>query len=702
MLETSHCIQQYSNIKEIKKLNDNYIAISTSLDGGRIVSFDTCDTLATIYHERLNDKTLAISFSPDGEFMAFSNASHIYVIHIKSKAVLKTINADNDIIEKLTFDLESKYILASTQNGRVLQYKCDGSSLLGRLYSFKQSDHTQTNKATSFAFYEDTMACSSEKGTIFCINLHSRTNKIVFTNNTLKVTSLCFLDNNYIISGDEKGDLYLNYLKNNSLVKKQETLFTQITQILLMPNKKYIILSGDENYIAIYNARTLKLVHSKYIGFSDVPKQIIITDENTLIASLVNNSIEKIMLPNAKKLKSFLVNKDFDKAYLLIEQDPLLRDTREYEILEIAYAKIYTAALDALVKQNKTLALKLTNIFKEIDEKQEDLQLLFKAFENYTRFKILYNEKKYALAYAMSVKYPPLMQTIQYINMEKIWENIFAKAQTQMLQGKKENALAMFNKFATIPQKRPSIKLVLKYHSEFTQFNRALKYKNYKAIARIIKKNALFTLIPAYENIEKEMQKSIYNIQKNINKCELESALKQLSKLQNIDSIAGEVSLQKDECKALQELQDAYAINDFIQCYEIIDKHDSLNATQLGGLLHKHWLKIISKCEFYALKGNFKDIKESLGELVKLSTRKEKIGDLFRLAFHIKIKALIERENFPKAEGIIYSYIDIFGSDTEIIYIMKLYEVKANTKLAITQDCRLSRDKWFESSVIME
>jgi len=701
MLETFQCLRTRSEIKEIKKLDTNNIAIGTSLHGVKIFSYDGCNTPVTISHEQLNADSSAITFSSNAEFMAFSNKSYIYVFHLGSQIVLKTIKADGEKIEKLSFDPESKYIIASTQSGRVLQYRYDGSSLIGRLYSFEQSKLGSASKATAFAFNGDVIACAGNNGTIFCINLHSRANKIILKNNSLKINSLCFLDADYILSGDEKGDLCLNYLKDNSLVKKQETLFTCITQILLMPNKKYIMISGDANYVAIYNAKTLKLLHSKYVEFDDTPRKIIIADKDTLIATLDNNSVLKIILPNADKLKSFILSKELDKAYREVEKDPLLRDTREYKILEIAYAKIYGAALDSLIKENKDVALKLTSIFKYIDEKQSDIQLLFKAFENYPRFKTLYAEKKYALAYAMSNKFPPLMKTFQYSKMEEFWDDTFSNAQRQIAHGKRENALALLNEFATVSQKRPIIKLLLKHHKEFTQFMQALEIKDYKTIAKISKENALFTLLESYKKIEEEMQKSIHNIQKNIHKCELESAVQQLSKLHNIDSIAEEVSLQKDECRALKKLQDAYKINDFNKCFEVIDKYHALNATQLGILLQKHWLKVISECEAFALKGNVKEIKESLGELINLNSRRDKIGDLFRLAFHTKIKGLIHKKLYKKSEAIIYSYIDIFGSDTEIVSIMKLYQHASKTKLAITQDSRFNRDKWLESSLIM-
>jgi hypothetical protein len=90
-----------------------------------------------------------------------------------------------------------------------------------------------------------------------------------------------------------------------------------------------------------------------------------------------------------------------------------------------------------------------------------------------------------------------------------------------------------------------------------------------------------------------------------------------------------------------------------------------------------------------------------LGELINLKTRRDKIGDLFRLGFHIKIKIFIHKKTYKKAESILYSYLDIFGIDKETNNIMRMYEKLSKTKLALSQESRITRNRWIESEFIM-
>ena len=707
MLETSHCLRTRSQIQELKKLDNNLVAIATLQHGVRLFSSQECENKVSISHEHLNSQTKAVAFSPNAEFVAFTKDSFIFILHIPSKIVLKTIKADGEIIQKLKFDLDSKYIIAATQSGRVFQYRYDGSSLIGRLYSFEQIQLKRKSKASaisSFAFHKNIMACGGNNGTIFTINLHSRANKIIIQNDgASRITSMCFLNDIELLSTDSLGRIYLNSIKNAQLVKKVDTGLTKITQALLMPNPQYLMIIGGTKNVAVYDTISLKLLHKKYVEFEDIVTNLEILDENTLIATLQHSSIEKIDLPTTSKLKSFIISNELSKAYDLVKKDPLLLSTKEFKVLEIAYKRVYTQALNALIKGNKDVALKITQSFKYVDAKRDDIDLLYKAFENYPRFKSLYIEKKYTLAYAMAAKFSPLTQTFQYAKMEELWKETCDNAQRQIAHGHHENATTLLSTFATVLEKRPYIKLILNHNNELIQFNQALQSKDYKIIHSLANSNPIFTLLTEYRTIEQDMNKELAHVQKYIDTCDLGKAVAKLSKLQNIHSIQERVSQQKEECRALKQLQDAYEANNFIKCYEVIDNHPFLNATDLGELLQAHWLKIIHACEAFAIKGNVKDIKEKLAELISLNTRRDKIGDLFRLAFHTKIKAYVAIKSYKKAEFIIYSYIDIFGLDNEIKSIMKIYESRSKIKLALTHNIndREDRDKWIHSQEIM-
>jgi hypothetical protein len=145
-----------------------------------------------------------------------------------------------------------------------------------------------------------------------------------------------------------------------------------------------------------------------------------------------------------------------------------------------------------------------------------------------------------------------------------------------------------------------------------------------------------------------------------------------------------------------------YEKNNFVQCYETLDTHLELDSMQLAKLLEEHWKKKVYSCEIFALEGNIKALKDTLGELIHVTTRKEKIGELLRLSFHVKIKNEINYSHYKSAENFIYSYIDIFGMDSEITQLMKKFESSSRRKLAITfmQKKHKERNAWRYADII--
>ncbi len=423
-----------------------------------------------------------------------------------------------------------------------------------------------------------------------------------------------------------------------------------------------------------------------------------------MVVSLKNQKILHVELPSRERLSSLILQNSLDAAYELIAREPMLQETLEHKSLEKMYDKAYKDAVNALINQNKELANQLMITYRDIDVKEEPIRLLFKSFENYNRFKTLYLEKKYALAYAMSTKFPALKMTIQYESMEIKWKETFTNAQRHILLGKPDYAKALLKEYITVTAKRPIIQLILKHNDLFIDFLRALDKKDFKRVNEIARQNVLFTQMPIYETLESDIQKSITRVEAYIKRNKIELAKKSLAKIEGTPGFDKKVVQLYSMCDDMQKLQEAYEKDDFYACYELIDTFGHLSFSELGELLQKYWLKLMDECEEFALKGNIQSIKAVLGELITLDGRKDRIGDLLRVSFQVQIKYFLSKKKFKSAQSVIYSYVDIFAKDSEISSLMSKYESLTRKKLAITlsQDEKLSRDSWRESKLIID
>jgi len=705
------CQTSKSNITKLTALNGSLVAYSTKLHGVKIIDCNECEIKKSIANIHLNARVTALSFSPNFELFAFVNQGVIYITQIETKNIIHTIEINDEDIDIISFDSSSTYLLAGSKNGRVLQYKVNQPSLLSRLCSFPydRSDIDSKTKASknfvsSFAFYNNNFACSGYGGAIVIIDLHTQANKNVITHNRTRIDALCFLNENTLVSGNSSGRIDIISLTDENSYKSVNTPIPKIQQIIIMPNPNYIMVSGKSNIITIVDIRNSKIAHSKYIELEGKINKIALVNSDSLVIALDNNRIVNVELPGIEKLRSLIVHNSLDKAFELIEKEPMLQGSHEQKLIEEKFEKCYANATKALINQNLTLAVQILDNYKEVKSKEAKIRELFNAFENYLRFQALFLEKKYALAYAMSSKYEPLKQTLQYKKMEQIFITAFSNAQRHVLQNNLTRAKALLSEYSTVISKKPLIRLLITQNREFTEFLKAIKEKDFKIINRLIHTNELFKQIPSYIALDNQIEETLEKTEADINSAHLNRAQKLLQTLKKVPHISQRVEKLHIKYKYVLALQKAYENNDFKTCYKILDLHKSLQSVELAALLERHWSKLIQKCEKFALKGNIKDIKETLDELIDLPSRHNKIGDLIRVSFHVKVDILMNKKNFKASEAIIYTYIDIFGIDSEITTIMKKFENLSSFKLAITQTHadRPTRDSWRYSDIIMK
>ncbi len=700
MPTTDECLKARSQITSLTLVDSN-ISYSTKFHGLKVISWEYCDKILGFTHEFLNHETTAVAFSPDTHYAVFCTANRLYIVDLQKKILIKSITSIKQTIILLEFDLLSNYIIVGTKEGRILQYKYNESTLLARVisYRYKRMNNMHGNILTSISFYKEYLISAYFDGTIEITNLYTKVHFKSLKHANCSINTSIMIDEKRVVSGASDGRIYLQDISSNKIVQEINTPFTSISQIIVMPNPNYLLVSSSTNTLALINLKKMKTEHTRFITLSEDICKMALLNKDTLVVALKDNRIIKVQISNTNQLKSHILHNSLDKAYALVESNHMLYDTPEYHTLQTQYKKIYLNAVEALINQNKNSALMLTDVFKDISSKKEEIKLLFRAFENYPRFLGLYLDKKYALAYNISAKFPALQLTHQYRQMEKIFKDIFLNAQRHILLGNRGSAAALLNEYITVTSKRDLIKLILDDNKLFIKFLKVTQEKNFTKVNELAKKHPILSQIPTYKILEDFMENHLSDIELKIKNGEIKKAKIAIEKLKENSS---RIQILKDSLHHYERLQHVYDNNDFKACYEVLDSHSHLSSTKLGEMLNKHWIKIIQECEEFALAGNIKGVKTTLKELMSVESRKEKVGDLLRVSFHVKVKQLMAAKKFKSAQNIIYSYLDIFGNDNEINYIMKQYEKISNEKLAITQNIKTSRHNWLHSEIIMK
>jgi WD40 repeat protein len=708
MIHHEEILRVRGDIIAIEALSDDEVIFAQRHKTIKSFSLLTSKLISNNSVEHLGGQTTAICFHKTLELVAIANGKTIYIVNTKTKIVLQTIISYSGDITLLHFVQNSPYLITGTKNGRVVQYRYDGKSSLSRLCSFPFNNPIGKkvigkNYVGAIDSNEKYVACSGYGGAITLIKLHSLTHKQTIQSARVRVNVLKLLDDDLLLSASIDENIYFHDLKKYKSTKTITSPIGAIKKIIPIKSTSFAILVGSGNSIALLDSDTQKIVNSQFVKFDHELVSLLVTGDDTLIALLQNNTIQKVKLPGETKLDQLIGTNKLQEAYQLIQSNPLLQSSSKYDDLEELYNKLYKNGFNAFIAGNKKEAMKILEPFKNLKNKKDEISLLLNSFDQFKKFHTLVVEKKYHIAYSYCEKYPALEHTHPFTRIEEEFDRSFTFALKQIKIGREDLAKEALLLYKTVKSKKEIVQLLLKNSKEFLIFIQSLKKNNYKNIAILINKDENYKKLPQYIAFEQNLQKTLKAIENDIYNAQIDQAIKKIKTIQYLPNINERLKELYELANYTKLFLEAYKANDFNSCYEIIDKSKEIERLKLAILLEQHWSKLINRCENLAFKGDLKGIKEVLGGFITLKSRRSKIGDLIRLSFHTKVKLLFAKRAYGKAESIIYSYLDIFGLDTEIKALMRTYEKLSNSKLALTnaEELYKDRDGWVKSQLIV-
>lgn len=660
MIKKELCFESRSPITNITSISPYEFAFFTKKHGFAVFDIKKSQIVKKIKKDYINIKKATIS--SNGKLLAIYFKNQINIIDTISTKELKTIYPESEIVT-FSFDKNSRYLVTADKSKKLNIYKHTNSTPLVSL--------TTNTHITNISFFEDEMVLAYKN--VYLTKLYELTKlKEVSATNYKVIKTIKLKD--CLIKGSKDGSIYINSTKI-------DTPFTSLNDMLHIGN--FLLVAGDLNYITLIDITNKKLLKTSYTSFEDEVKKMCVLDNSVLMVTLKNKQVLKMLLSYEGELNSLVLHNSLDKAYKLVDSDPMLHTTKVHKKLEQRYNELYNQAVLSFQNQNKKQAIQILRPLQNIESKKQEIELVFKSFEHFSKFQKLILTKKYSLAYNLTTKYTPLKQTQPYKKLDEIFKQTFIDAQRQMLLGKKENAKALLNPFINAISKREIIKLILNQSNEFVTFVTATQKNDYKTIKKLINLNPVFKQIPTYQDIQQQIQESLNGIETAVFEMDIYKIRTLLTNLKGKVTTSQIVEFQQT-INDITTLKKAYEKDDFFRCFELIDSVESLQKTQLYKLLQTHWQKLMIQCEDKALQGDIGSVKHILGDLINLQHRKIKIDSLLKLSFYIKIKVMLKQKQPNKMEKLIYKYIDSFGEDIEIQKLSNMFEKSFKKKMAIT------------------
>lgn len=460
--------------------------------------------------------------------------------------------------------------------------------------------------------------------------------------------------------------------------------------------KSYFIAHTDDNKLLLYK-KDFKYPFLKLNSSSNYKKTALcFFDTDTVVSGDADGNIEFISICTNSSIKTIHLFTNPIKQIVAIPDTNYLIVHASTDILSIIDAK-EQKKIQTNIKKSKqkikniqllnseNLMLTLRNnstIYLELPSSQTLKSL------------VLHNSIKEA--FELIEEEPILQNTSEAKKLGESFNKAYRDAIDALSVDNNYLANSYLEIYKDIPSKKNSLKLLFDSFKYYDRFKALYKEKKYAICYAISSTYTPLQMTSEYIKMEKKWNKLSIVASSISLSGDTQSAKKILREYITISSKRTDVQkilLNKKSIHTADELemlQNFYEDDKFFACYEHIDRYPKLYHSELGNYLQKHYFKLISMCENYAIDANIDKIKTTLGELITLKSRKDRVDNILKIAFLVKIDRLLSISHFKASEELIYSYIDNFGSDSKISTLMKEYEGVSCKRLAITVKHNLS------------
>jgi len=691
----------------LKVLDDNKIAIVDLTKTFSILDIATMEKIHsfTLKHSYPHNEKKNISFSPDGKYLAYSEEkqSVVRVIDVQKQRLHHSYPTQQNKIETLHFDPSSSYLIAGSLTGRVYLWSLFSTGQVSRLSSFPeytpntllQSKINYVSAAT-FSPSGNLVATSGYGGSIVITNIHTEVSAKRITPNHIRINSLCFLNEDFICAGNIEGGLDIIDLATSQIYKHYQTGLGDINTMCLSTSRNYLFIAGHTHHVSLLDLKNNTIIANHYLQLKAKVTHIDINEEDVLIVSCQDGSVNFFNVYPEELLKLRLDTSSYKQSYELLQSFPLLQESPLVQELERKWETTLTEAIYHVQDANGNEALRVLKRFARIPSKTHIINEFQGFITHYERFKIAVKRENYAMAYSMADHVSLLKKTEPYTEMEKLWDTVFLKAQAYVIKEQTHHLFKVLEPYSRVTAKLCFIQVLLHEPETFLAFVKHINNHSYEHIFAITKQFPCLKEIQSYQKVLESSEDLLTKFRQHIFSRDYELADLEHEALQHISYMKNELKELSKLLELAKRLENFHKEGKKLAAYTLIDNHPILQSLPLTHELEDAWNLKMREAEKEALLGHTKEIKLILEDLIRLHSRAQKVGMLLRQSYLIQIKFLIIKDQLPLVTKAVINYINIFGFDTEVYnLLLKLKKLKNYTlELTQEQEHRRPRTLW--------
>jgi hypothetical protein len=661
----------------INKLQDETLAVIDANTTIRFLdkeSFETIDGFkAKIKHKRYKNKRVALSTDKQyfGSIVADDKETRLFSITTK-KAIAKVSRHQGEV-SCVGLDPRNRYLFSCGDDGKTFAIDIKNAKL-----AFTLPPHPDTINDIAFNKTGQWVATCSYDRKISVYNLDMMQYNEKLAGHSKPVMKLCFVSKNRLVSIDKDGGTIVWNLYNNSIITRLSGVHDDVTAMVSDTDGKFLFVGTKLGYVIVFDLELYEMIARDYIKLdSTITSMYYDNEEHFLLLGAENGDVRKYNIYEDIEIIKFHVQKrNFKEVEEHIQNNPILKSTEIYHVLETIWDKTLNKARKLLEIGKKEEALKLLKPYQQIPSKNSIINKTLQDYENFQKFYNLVVAGKYALAYSLANQFPVYKNSNLFQKMEEAWREKMKKAQKLSLNPKTiDEAKELLKPYRGISEKAKDIQELFVQSDVYNRFKIALGSKDFKQVYIYLERHPFLKNFPEYHLLLNYAQSLYEKALEHLKKSELSLVLKYLRMLTDFHEYESKVQELIGDIETRYGFFEALKEDDLSKAYDYLAKNEELLETPEGQKLEKHWETTLQEANKYAAKGDILSLEDTLKDFLKIPSKYSAIASIFSYAYMSQLEqAVIVKQPQSMIERGIKNYVSFFGLNEQIETFFKIFQ----------------------------
>ncbi|WP_456382007.1 WD40 repeat domain-containing protein [Hydrogenimonas sp.] len=602
--------------------------------------------------------------SSNGKFVAFAvEKEGAAVFDASRKRLLHRFKRHGGEVESLRIGDRYNYLATGGQDGKTFLWNLSTGRMVASL-----PHHSDFVTAIDFSANGQWIATGSFDRRIHVTNLSSLSRTFRLRGHGGAINTIRFIGGHRLIAADKSGGIIVWDYFGEKVIKRLKKMLDEVVALALTPDDRFLFAGDRSGLVSLYDLEKFEMLALRYLSYGKPIRALAYSETgNHLIVGLENGEVTfNSPLKESASMERYVEAGELSEAYRLAKENPLLLYSPAYAKLESLWNKAYERAVELLEKGMKEEAKRVLEPFGVESEKRLLIQQLVHDYQQFEKFRMAVENRKYQLAYSLAAQYPILKENRYYHRMESEWNRVFSKAKRVILQnGGDERVRELFKPFRGISSKSVLMQTLLAEKEIYKLFMKLVAKRDYKSAIEISKRYPAIRELEEYRKIEHIAEAIAQKARMELEAGNYAETARLASRLTEFPDHREAAEELMEEANLYASAMRHFAEKNYEAIYRMLERFPVLEETQIVKQLEEAWRKVVERAESLAAQGDVPGLKKIFAPFLHMSQKRSKIVSLFKQAYLERIERL-SKESATETGRAIENYLEIFGLDDEI------------------------------------